>query len=120
MSLWKSLKRLDRRIAYVVVGLLAIGLAYGFGKILSMPPFMNKLSEGLEENDKLMRFIGSSTGQTLHLSQEVIAEGDSATFSVAITGECDSAYIKLRGIYYKKDRQLYYRVTDTTQVNACK
>ncbi|RPD44287.1 hypothetical protein DNI29_21490 [Hymenobacter sediminis] len=80
---------------------------------------MSELSKELEKNDKLMQFIGSPTGQTLQLSKEVLVEGDSSTFKVVIWGECDSAYVSLRGIYYKKNKQLVYRVTDTTQVNSC-
>lgn len=120
MSLWKTFKQIDRLVAYVVVGLLTIGLAYGFGNIFfSMPPFMHELSEDLKKNDKLMQFIGFPTGHTLQLSKEVLVEGDSATFKVVVLGECDSAYVSLRGIYYKKNNKLVYRVTDTTQVNFC-
>ena len=120
MSLLKAAKRILRVYVYSAVTILVVGVTYVFTKAyLDTPSFLFQLQSCLEDDQVLMHYIGATRGNALTFNPDALA-GDSASFSIQIQGECDSAYIKISGIYFKVDHTWKYIIKDTLQVNKCR
>lgn len=63
--------------------------------------------------------IGPSRGYILSYSKHDLSAGDTAQFSVQLTGSCDSAYTLVKGLYYQKGSGFTYQIQDTTFVKHC-
>jgi hypothetical protein len=117
-----ALLRRSKKMVLLWVGLGIVGVAsfslWDF--LLPSPPFLLQMGEQLAADPKVIRTIGEQTGSSYFNSQQDLAATDTATFSCTITGECDSAYWKVVGYYYKRDDQLIGVPTDTIVKTDCR
>lgn len=113
-------KRVDRRLTYLIVLILLVGvpsvLIRGYFRT---PPFLFTLKDAIEQDGSIRKVIGPSRGYSLNYSKHELLDGDTAQFSVQVIGSCDSAYVVVKGLYYRKAHLLTYRIRDTAFVKNC-
>lgn len=119
-KLFYTLNRAHKIFTYSLITLVVVfvgaGFLYHYARI---PKFLFEIEEGLEQNAGLMHLVGEKRGSALIYSPEELREGDSAKFSVQITGACDSAYLLVRGTYRKQEQEWVHRVQDTLVIKKC-
>jgi hypothetical protein len=120
MSFLSFLKQVDRRLAFLILLLLLVGVpAVLLRGYVRTPAFLFSLKDALAQDSRIRKVIGPSRGYSLSYSKQEVREGDTAHFSVQLMGSCDSAYALVKGLYYQKGGRLTYQIRDTTFVQHC-
>lgn len=120
MRFFAFLKRLDRRFTYLIALILLVGVpSILIRGSFRTPLFLFTLKDAIERDGSIRQVIGPSRGYSLTYSKHELLAGDTAQFSVQVIGGCDSAYVLVKGLYYRKAHKLAYRIRDTTLVKNC-
>lgn len=120
MSIVGLFKRIDKLLSWFFVTLLVVGVIIGFVRVyLNIPEFLFEIKNRIKGDTTLMSPIGEIRGEEIKFSDGKLALGDSATFYVKITGECDSSYIRINGAYSQTSRGITYTIRDTVFSNQC-
>jgi hypothetical protein len=120
MRFLSFLKQVDKRLAFFIALLLLVGVpALLLRGYLRTPAFLFALKDALVQDSHIHKVIGPSRGYSLRYSKQEVREGDTAQFSVQLTGSCDSAYVLVKGFYYQKGGKLIYQIRDTAFVQHC-
>jgi hypothetical protein len=120
MRFLSFLKQVDRRLAFLIVLLLLVGVpAVLLRGYLRTPSFLFSLKDAMAQDSRIRKVIGPSRGYSLSYSKQDLSAGDTAQFSVQLIGSCDSTYALVKGLYYQKGSGLTYQIRDTTFVKHC-
>ncbi|MBC6989433.1 hypothetical protein [Hymenobacter sp. BT491] len=118
--LFQIIDKIRNGIAYFTLSILITGSAYALWDFyLTAPRFMLGVEEQLASNAKFSNIIGDKSGNHFTYGNEALSDGDTASFSVTVTGRCDSSYVKVLGYYYKRDNKIFNIITDTIIKSKC-